>query len=150
MKEKIPRRSNQCISGEERFVPGSEYVSLLLPTDHGWERRDYCSACWEKVDKKDEGQYWRGKIPLKVEKRLTPDEKALDLLRTLEEPKLLTVLALYLQRRGQIVRRGEEKGEIYYEIPENGETFALPKITLSPEEGKEAGEKLVGLLDEPS
>ncbi|MCH9627901.1 MAG: hypothetical protein S4CHLAM2_15490 [Chlamydiales bacterium] len=148
MKEKIPRRANQCADGKERFLPGSEYVSLLTSTDHGWERTDFCLACWEKANKTREGQYWRGKIPLKIEKRQTPDEKALKLLRTLEEPKLLSVLALYLQRRGQIVRRGEGKGSIYYEIPESGETFALAKITLSPEEGREVGEQLVRLLDE--
>ncbi len=145
-RSKIPRRLTHCIEGGEPFTPGSEYVSLLALTDEGWVRADYCPRCWEKEDREKKGQFWRGKIPLKKEKKLSPDEKALELFRKTEEPKLLSVLALYLHRRDQIVRRGDA----FYEIPETGEVIAVPKIHLSPEEGRAAGEQLVRLLDEPS
>ncbi len=149
MKEKIPRRSTHCCAGGEPLAPGSEYISVLTSTEEGYERADYCLACFEKITHKS-GQFWKGKIPQKVEKRQTPDEKALELFLAEEDPHLLAVLALYLQRRGQIIRRGEEKKMDVYEIPETGEAVAIPKVSLSPEQGKEAGEKLVRLLDEPS
>ena len=146
MKGKIPRRLSHCISGGEPFTPGTEYVSLLIAKEEEWERADYCLSCWEKVEKKGERQFWRGKIPLKTVKKLTPDEKALALFRNLDDPKILNVLALYLLRRQQIVRAGSA----HYEIPETGEVIAVPKLILTPEEGKEAGEALVKLLDAPS
>lgn len=142
MKEKIPRRSSHCHLGGEPLSPGSQYVTILIITESGCERKDYCAACFERV-KKDEGaQYWKGKIPLKHEKRQTPDEKALDLFRRMEDPKLLVVLALYLQRRDQVVKRGE----LYYEIPETGEVVAVPKIPLTPDEARALGEQLIDLL----
>jgi hypothetical protein len=143
-RNKIPRRSTHCVSGNEPFIPGSDYISVLLSTDEGWERADYCPKCWEKEKRAKEGQFWKGKIPLKKEKRLSPDEKALELFRKTEDPKLLFVLALYLHRREQIVRRSDT----FYEIPETGEVIAVSRITLSPEEGKKAGEQLVKLLNE--
>ncbi len=144
MKEKIKKRLSHCIAGNEPFTPGSEYISLLTSTDEGWERADYCLECWEK--NKKPGQFWRGKIPEKKVKKLSPDEKALELFRKTEDQKLLSVLALYLVRRDQAVRRCET----YYEIPETGEVIVVPKMNLSPEEGKRVGEELVRLLDESS
>lgn len=146
MKEKIPRRLTHCAVGGELFTPGSEYISVLVLTEEGWERTDYCPKCWEKEDKAKKGAFWRGRIPLKKEKKLSPDEKALELFRKTEDPKLLSVLALYLLRREQIMRRSET----YYEIPETGEVIVVPKIPLSPQEGREAGEQLVKLLEESS
>ncbi|MCC5832816.1 MAG: hypothetical protein JJU12_07225 [Chlamydiales bacterium] len=146
MKEKIPKRLTRCAAGDEPFTPGSEYVSLLKSTDEGWERADYCPKCWEQEKRGKYGPFWRGKIPLKKEKRHSPDEQALELFRRTEDPKLLSVLALYLHRRDQIARRSET----YYEIPETGEVVVVPKMRLSPEEGRKAGEQLVRLLNELS
>lgn len=145
MKEKIPRRSSRCHLGGEPLTPGTEYFSILIPTEMGYERKDYCPTCFEKINKQEGAQYWKGKIPQKIEKRQTPDQKALDLFRKMEDPKLLVVLALYLQRRDQVIKRGE----LYYEIPETGEVIAVPKISLTPDEGKALGEQLIDLLNAP-
>lgn len=150
MNEKIPRRLSACKMGGEPFQPGSEYLSVLNATGQGWERSDYCVICWEKIKKDIKGHFWRGKIPLKKDKKLSPDEKALGLFIKLDDPKLLSVLALYLQRRGQIMKRGEEKEFHYYEVPETGEMISVPKMILSPEESKDAGETLIHLLDDVS
>lgn len=149
MKEKIPRRSTHCVLGGELFTPGTEYMSQLIATENGWQRADYCLTCWEKTPKKKEGAYWRGRIPAKKEKKKTPDERALELFRKEEDPKLLSVLALYLQRRDQIIRRSEEKKRLLFEIPETGEIIPVPKMHLSPEEGRKIGEQLVKLLNAP-
>jgi hypothetical protein len=143
---KIPKRSTNCDGCAAPFIPGSAYISILKSSEEGWERGDYCSKCWENEKEKNKGQFWRGKIPLKRDKKLSPDEKALDLFRETKDLKLLSVLALYLLRRDQIVKRGEA----YYEIPETGEVIVVEKIYLSPQEGKDAGEQLVRLLGKPS
>lgn len=146
MNEKIPRRHSHCIVGGEPLLPGSEYVSHLISTEQGWQRADYCTACWGKIEREISGQFWRGKIPLKKEKKISPDEKALLLFKTTSDPKMLAVLALYLLRREQIVKRGDQ----LYEIPETGEAVMVSKISLTPEEGREIGKQLMKLLDEPS
>ncbi len=148
MQEKIPHRLTRCILGDEPFSPGSEYISVLTSTEEGWKRADYCPACWEKEAKNSRAQFWRGKIPLKKEKKLASDEKALEFFRKIEDPKLLSVLALYLLRRDQIVQRGEEKKMQYYEIPESGEVIIVPKISLSLEESQEVGEQLIKMFSQ--
>lgn len=142
-KEKIPKRAPRCSVCETPFIAGSIYISALV----GEERTDFCEACWEKADQSRFEQHWKGKIPHKLEKKLTPDERALELFKSEEDPQLLAVLALYLQRREQVVKRSSTKKVEHYEIPETGEVITIDRIILSPEEGRAAGEKLVERLN---
>lgn len=136
----ISRRLSHCILKGEFFERGSEYISYL---DADGQRWDYCPHCWEKIEKPKEGHFWKGKIPPKKEKVLHPDEKALQLFRHVEDPKQKYVLALYLQRNQQIVKRTKT----LFEVPETGEVFDVARMVLEKEEGERVAKELNELLN---
>lgn len=139
--QSIPRRLSRCVLAGELFEPGGAYVSLL---ESDGSRKDYCPTCWEKVSKPAGGHLWRGNIPLKKEKVLNPDIKALELFRTLSDLKLRFVLALYLQRKQQFVRRTQT----LYEVPETGEVFDVLPVALTAQEGVTLAQVIDKLLHE--
>jgi hypothetical protein len=126
--QSIPRRLSHCILEGEPLEQGGEYISVL---DFEGRRKDYCCTCWEKIGKKVEGYFWKGRIPPKREKNLHPDQKALELFRSVEDRKLRFLLALYLQRKEQLIRRTKT----LYEVPETGEVFDVEPMPISEEEG---------------
>jgi hypothetical protein len=139
----VPRRTSQCVCGKKPFQSGDRYVSFLKMTEKGWVRKDYCEMCWKNSQGTDpEGLIWKGKIPLKRQKIMTADEKANHLFRTLvneksedlENQKLTFVLALYLERKKELVARGVLKNKSCFEHVESGEVFALDRVQLSQEE----------------
>lgn len=137
----IPRRLARCFLEGESFAEGAEYISFL---DRQGNRQDYCPFCWERVKKPVEGHFWKGKIPLKKEKSSHPDKKTLELFRRLTDPKKRFVLALYLQRKQQLVRRTQT----LYEIPETGEVFDLEKVTISTAEVDTLAHEIDRMIDE--
>ena len=139
----ISRRLNHCALEGEVFKPGSEYFSYL---DIDGNRRDYCPTCWEKMQKPEEGSFWRGKIPPKKEKFLQPDKRALAYFRQLDDLKYRFVLALYLQRKKQLARRTQT----VYEIPQTGEVFEVEEISISSEEGARIAEYIHKQIEEYS
>lgn len=140
--QQIPRRLSRCVLGNELFEPGGSYISVL---DQDGDRRDYCPNCWEKILKPTGGHLWRGSIPLKKEKVTHPDVKALELFRSVTDEKLRFVLALYLQRKQQLIRRTRT----LYEFPATGEVFDVPSIALTPQEGESLAQVIDQLLYEP-
>jgi hypothetical protein len=139
--QSLPRRLSRCILGQEPFEQGMEYLSFL---DAEGCRRDYCPSCWEKIAKNGEGHFWKGKIPYKREKVSQPDERALKLFRQHKDLKQRFVLALYLQRKEQLVRRTQT----LYEIPETGELFEVEKISLSSEEGERLAKEINCMIED--
>lgn len=139
--QSIPRRLTRCILGGESFDKGSEYVSFL---DAEGNRKDYCPLCWEKITKTSEGHFWKGKIPLKKERLSNPDQRALELFKESCDPKIRFVLALYLQRKQQLVRRTPT----LYEIPATGELFNVEKEIPNPEESAALAHTVDQLINE--
>ena len=139
--QQIPRRLSRCVLGNEPFEPGQKYISVL---DVEGNRKDYCPLCWEKTHKPKGGHYWQGKLPLKKEKVTHPDMKALELFRSAQDEKLRFVLALYLQRKQQLLRRTRT----LYEVPASGEVFDVPPIALTPQEGETLAQVIDQLLDQ--
>jgi hypothetical protein len=135
----LPKRLSHCVLKGEPFEHGQEYVSFLDPEGN---RKDYCPQCWEKIDKERNGHFWRGQIPLKKVKERHRDERALELFRQLQEPKKRFALALYLQRKHQLIRRTQT----LYEIPESGELFNVEIVLISKEEGEMLAKEIDGLL----
>lgn len=135
----LPNRASHCIGAKEPFVSGSEYISYVEFAERETRREDYCPSCWKKVTK-EKGMFWKGKIPIKKEKPLSVDEKALKMLReqcnAQQNEELLYLLALYLERRKQLVKRLDHKGKVTFEIPFSGETFVIAKVPLSQELAK--------------
>jgi hypothetical protein len=139
--QNLPRRLSHCVLNTEPFERGDEYVSLL---DAEGKRKDYCTACWSKFEKPTDGHYWKGKIPLKKEKQIDPDEKALSAFRQTTNLKQKYVLALYLQRKQQLIQRTKT----LYEIPETGEVFDIEKVALTEEEGENLAKDISIIIDE--
>jgi len=138
--QSLPKRLSRCILNGEVFKEGMEYFSVL---DIDGNRKDYCFQCWESCENKGDGHFWKGKIPFRKEKKSRPDEQAFQIFKEIKDHKKKFVLALYLQRKQQLVRRTHS----LYECPETGELFDVPKITLSPEEGEILAKEIHSLIN---
>lgn len=118
----IPKRAANCMHGNETLVPGMEYYSILLPDEgKGYQRHDFCLACWESAAKDKFNTAaktaWKAKVASKKEvedlSAKTRDEKAFYLLKqalqnTNDGDWAETfVLALYLARRRILYLRQE-------------------------------------------
>ncbi len=140
----IPRRSHRCQDGGEEFSPGMEYISLVSedPTK-GYQRFDYCPACWEK-NKDKPGVHWKSKVPERhhvpqEEQYKSRNEKALYLLKealkddSQELRNEAFVLALLLNRCKVLVLRQqlEEEKMTIYEVIASEEMLCVPKVELS-------------------
>jgi hypothetical protein len=137
----LPKRLLRCVLNGEFLTEGKEYFSFL---DLEGNRKDYCSQCWPKCENKGEGHFWKGKIPLKKEKKSSPDERAFKMFQKVQDPKKRFVLALYLQRKQQLVRRSQT----LYECPETGELFDVAKVSFTPEEGEGLAKEIQRLINE--
>jgi hypothetical protein len=142
LQQEIPRRKQNCFAGQESFVPGMEYYSLLNEDDAGkWVRRDFCLACWEKfADQKRDASYWKSKVPEEKKHPKThadKNERALELLVTaLQDPNTDTlgeafILALYLARNKRLALRSQDEDVMIYEVLATEELLAVPKLDLS-------------------
>lgn len=138
----LPARCSHCSCGKEPLSSGLNYVSYMNES----QREDYCLACWEKIqnEKKTlEGAYWKGKVAPKKQKSTTADEKALTLFQQeygKENREVLYVLALYLERRKQLIKRGKER----FEIPLTGALYTVEEVSVT----QEVIDKILRILDE--
>ena len=87
--------------------------------------------------------FGKGKIPYKREKINPPDERAFKIFKETSDHKQKFVLALYLQRKDQLVRRTHT----LYENPETGELFDVAKVILSAEEGEALIQEIDHMID---
>lgn len=163
IKYEIPRRANSCHLKNEPFTEGMELISVLTPTSEGYERKDYCLICFESISQplaqQDGYIYWKSTIATKKDwgKKYSRDERALLLLKemlyTAPEPgsappnyPLQYVLALYLERRRQLVKRQEKRSKInpliFYEVSDTGEVLVIKKVELSMTESAQIQQEL--------
>ncbi len=137
----IPKRGGHCTLGHEILSPGMEYYSILLSDDNkGYQRFDYCLACWENSAKEKFNQAaktaWKAKVASKKEvedlSTKTRDEKAFDLLKeALQNPNEadwaeVFVLALYLARRRILYLRQEI-------VQDDGSTLCVYEVASTEE-----------------
>jgi len=101
----IPSRSRRCARQAELLLPGQTYLSVLIENEQGWVRQDYCCSCAEHVA--PQGCFWRGMIPHKHQASrdaATILEKFQELYETCAQSPLISLFALYLERRGFLKR----------------------------------------------
>ena len=145
----IPRRHRHCVIGGEEFAPSESYFSLLESIKGGYDRKDYCPACWQKLHAEEkehfEGKvYWKSSVPAKLQvsdESLRRDERALELLKTYSssnEQKELDqafILALLLTRNKllQLKQKVEEENGLIqlYEVRSSEEMIGVRKVDLS-------------------
>lgn len=143
----IPKRAGVCAHGGELMAPGMTYYSSLVLRDEdgGFDRHDYCAACWEQLTQKGEKiSTWKSAIPAKKVASDLPkkrDDRAYYLLKeSLASDGVLAreeafVLSLYLARRRRIflrqeMARNDQKFQLY-EVAETEEMLCVPKVELS-------------------
>lgn len=144
----IPRRSRNCVKGQEPFSPGSLYYSRLVPAKEGeYSREDFCPECWKTEESESSHEagkvHWKGLVPKKtaLEKKADSQEKALEALKNAldgpeeEDKKEALLIALFLQRKKVLISRGElsKKGAVrfLFEVAETEEMIAVPKVLLT-------------------
>jgi hypothetical protein len=153
----IPKRASNCCECEKIFEAGTPVFSLLREAEEV-VREDRCATCWEQVGESDEvWSSWQGKMPVEKkaklkEMNLSGKERALALLRDhLEESALAKafLLALYLERRGVLVRCRELKrksGHVrLYEVEGTGEAIYVPRQEFVPRQEQMQAELLQSL-----
>lgn len=147
----IPKRSGSCYKGGERFLPGTDYYSLIVEDENQTKKRlDFCPLCWKEHPQEAKSPliYWKSHIEIRQESASLPSSRthrALALLKTMVlEPQSseeeLFVLALFLAHARKLILRKEfeEEGLAYmlYEVAQQDEFVAIKKIDLSTLETK--------------
>lgn len=151
----IPRRASFCAHGQESFVPGMEYYSLLKENSEGiLQRFDYCPACWKEIAS-NENAFWKNRLPLRqeVKENLPFIEMALEFLRQNalqnEKEEELAIYALYLCRKKKLhfVQEVIKEGKTFliYEVDETEEMLFIPKVDISKIDANKIKEKLLSL-----
>ncbi len=141
----IRARSHLCTACERAFENMEAYYSALVFGEEGYQRGDYCVACW--VGKEAELKpysSWKGTFiipPEEPDKDPLKKETAESLLRRLIEDDLnapvIYILAVMLERKKTLVEKDvkiDEDGTVHrvYEHRETGETFLIldPQLKL--------------------
>lgn len=147
----IPRRSRICSHKEENFIPGMNYFSvLLIESENGIVRKDFCVDCWEREARKSCASHaishWKSTVSQKKiidsEVDQTREERACSLLKktiTSDSPEDAAeafVLALYLSRKKLLHLRKEfqqNDGQLMnlYEVSDTEEMLYVKRVPLS-------------------
>jgi hypothetical protein len=98
-----------CSGTGRKIEPGEEYFSVLVETDEGLQRRDFCADYWER-EKPEVFCYWKTKLPRPDQKkRIFVDDEMLTafferLEKETEQEKInfRFVLALILMRKRRL------------------------------------------------
>ncbi len=158
----IRPRGRGCVRCDKRFKSGEECLSLLLTTDGGYERSDYCVPCWE-LSKEDVTPFslWQGEFieSLPAAQRSEPlqRETAEALLRrlvALEDPanaNVVYILAVMLERKKQLIERDTRQHETggllrIYEHRASGDTFVILDPQLQLDAIAEVQQQVVAML----
>ena len=145
----IRTRGIACSGCETAFEDGSVFHSVLVFGEEGYQRADYCAACWEggKQDTPDVVSYWQGlfRLPPPPAEEALKKETAESLLRKLMEDddpdmhNVIFILAVMLERKRLLIERDVHTREDdqamvrVYEHRKSGETFLVvdPKLSLN-------------------
>jgi hypothetical protein len=155
----IKPRAKGCSTCEKQFEAGEHYWSALSRGDAGFERADYCTACWPKVDEASLYSDWQGTFvppPAKDEEALKK-ETAESLLRRLieeedgEQVDVIFILAVMLERKKILIERDvqfdrDDEMLRVYEHKLSGETFLIADPQLQLDALEVVQQKVVDML----
>jgi len=154
----IESSNRRCSACAKEFQAGEEYYSALYENPQGFERKDYCQACW-KPEGKEPFSFW--KTHLVIERSLRPkfldDETLLDFFRRLEgvantkKRNFRYILALLLLRkkllRFESVERGPEKEVLLLREKGREEIARVENPNLAEEDVKDLLTEIGQILD---
>lgn len=106
MEWKISRGKGLCMQCESEMQEGQIFFSALLDTELEFQRKDFCSTCWEDISE-SVFSYWKTRVPPAdaSRKSMVDNEVLLDFFRRLEketEPARINfryLLSLMLMRK---------------------------------------------------
>lgn len=155
----VRARGEACVRCEKPFADQEEFFSRLIFGDEGYQRADYCKACWEQVSGEPSLSMWQSvfRLPPPPPPEALKKETAESLLRKLMEEddpahaNTIYILAVMLERRRLLVERDVQVREDgvkvrVYEHRKTNETFVIPDPELKLAELQHVQEEVVAKL----
>ena len=149
-----------CAGCEKPFADRQEYHTRLSDQDGQYQRADFCTACWSRVEPVEPGySNWNGvfRVPPAEPDRKVKKETTESMLRQLMEEgnparaELIYILAVMLERQRvfvehQVEDRPDGMRRVIYAHRKTGETFLIPDPGIVPERLETVQQEVMALL----
>lgn len=134
-----------CAECQTPFADRQFFMAELVHGEEGYQRLDYCGACWEKLGKQELSSLskWKGVFKAaappapEVLKKETAESLLRNFMQDEDESQInaMYVLAIMLDRKRILVERDTKQREdgttvIVYEHKKTGEVFVVPEPHL--------------------
>jgi len=162
MEWNIQKSGNQCCTCSAAFDEGSHYYSAIFDRGQQFERRDFCTACWEKCQNEAVFSFWKTRVPTKEEERklFVDDNVLLEFFGRLpaegdeqvqHKLKFRYILALVLMRKKVLrfvdIVREDGKEYIILRYPREKTEFKVLDPGLTEEEADSVKDDLSQILN---
>ena len=157
--------ADQCVRCEKKFTDREALTSRLCFTEEGYEREDYCAACWGERENQAAGDISAWAAVWRAPEQKAPEalrkETAESLLREMmetEDPSrrnVIFILAVMLERRRILVEKEVQvqpdgmKIRVY-EHKQTGESFVVSDPQLRLREIEVVQREVMELLGIPA
>ena len=157
----IQLRGSACLDCGKPFLDQQRYHSLLIFSEEGYVRKDYCEACsLGRSDNRESYSAWKGvfRFPPPPKEEALKKETAESLFRTLIEDdddihlNVIFILAVMLERKRILVERDVQDRQDglltrVYEHRKSGELFLITDPDLDLKALEDIQEEIVVLLE---
>ena len=157
--------ADQCAACQKKFADRETLMSRLRFTEDGYQREDFCSACWPARSAAEGGEVsawaatWAAPAPKAPEalKKETAESLLRELMETDDPSKrnVIFILAVMLERRRILVEKEVQTSEgggqkiRVYEHKQTGESFVVPDPQLKLREIETVQREVMDLLGIP-
>jgi hypothetical protein len=159
----IKPRADACGQCQVPFADRQPYYALLVFGNEGYQRSDFCEACWDaKRGAITPYSLWKGifRLPPPEPEEPLKKETAESLLRRLmedEDPSkgnVIYILAVMLERKRILIERDvqtTDQGAMtrVYEHRKTGETFVVPDPRLRLDQLETVQQQVIAMLGTP-
>jgi len=159
----IKPRGKDCAACQTNFADRQPYYARLQFGAEGYERTDFCEACWAKTsDGAEHFSTWKGiyRLPPVEPDRTIKRETAETLLRQLmaennpERGQVIYILCVMLERQRLLVEREirnepDGKRHVVYEHRKTGESFIIVDPQLKLNDLDHVQQEVLMLLSSP-
>lgn len=155
----IRSRAEACVRCEKPFADGEAFMARLTYGAEGYQRSDFCMACWPEVAGETALSIWQStfRLPPPPPPETVKRETAESLLRKLvaedqeNHRNTIYILAVMLERRRLLIERDVQVREDglklrIYEYRKTNETFVIPDPELKLAELTHVQEEVVAML----
>jgi hypothetical protein len=118
----ISKAAGTCRLCQRAFGPGEEFVATVRETEEDLLREDFCRACWDTHESRQDRELfglWRSRTaePRQSKRTFVDDDLLIDFFKRLTDARegvklrFRFVLALVLMRKKLLVYEGSQKSE---------------------------------------